>query len=83
MGEALRTHSFRHTYGTAHAQNGLPAFILKKAMGHSRVSMTERYVDASQTVALVLRLPLVLNPHTTKSQCEKENICKKDVPQVL
>ena len=65
-------HSFRHTYGTAHAQNGLPAFILKEAMGHSRVSMTERYVDASQTVAPVLRLPLILSPRTRKGQREHE-----------
>jgi integrase len=72
LGEVLLLHSLRHTFGTLQAQSGLPALILKEVLGHSQMSTTERYVDAAQSLAPILQIPMILNPHTQEVGCEKE-----------
>ena len=44
LGRKLTAYSFRHTYATLLAEHvGHNPFILKEVLGHSRLSMTERY----------------------------------------
>ena len=45
LGQRVTAHSFRHYYGTRMAQMvGQNAFVVKAALGHSKISTTERYV---------------------------------------
>ena len=40
-------HSFRHTYGTRLGETGADAFTIMRLMGHSTVTMSQRYVHPS------------------------------------
>lgn len=40
-------HKARHTAATRWAQDGVPPFAIQRALGHSTLAMTTRYVDAS------------------------------------
>jgi integrase len=40
----LTFHSLRHSYGTALAMGGIKAIQIKHLMGHSSVSMTDKYM---------------------------------------
>ncbi len=40
-------HSFRHTYGTRLGETGADAFTIMKIMGHSTVTVSQRYVPPS------------------------------------
>jgi len=40
-------HSFRHTYGTRLGETGADAFTIMKLMGHSSVTVSQRYVHPS------------------------------------
>jgi integrase len=40
-------HSFRHTYGTRLGETGADAFTIMKLMGHSTVTVSQRYVHPS------------------------------------
>jgi integrase len=40
-------HSFRHTYGTRLGESGADAFTIMKLMGHSSVTVSQRYVHPS------------------------------------
>jgi site-specific recombinase XerD len=46
--EAANPHKFRHTWGTRGAASGLNPLFLQRAMGHSTLAMTNRYVHASK-----------------------------------
>ncbi|TAM84707.1 MAG: hypothetical protein EPN47_00925 [Acidobacteria bacterium] len=37
-------HSFRHTFGTRLGETGADAFTIMRAMGHSRVVVSQKYV---------------------------------------
>lgn len=40
-------HSFRHTFGTRLGETGADAFTIMKLMGHSSVTVSQRYVHPS------------------------------------
>jgi integrase len=40
----LTFHSLRHSYGTALAMGGIKAIQIKHLMGHSSLSMTDKYM---------------------------------------
>ena len=44
--EPLRFHDLRHTYGSLLVAGGIDLVSVKEAMGHSRISTTERYLHA-------------------------------------
>jgi integrase len=44
--EPLRFHDLRHTYGSLLVAGGIDLVSVKAAMGHSRISTTERYLHA-------------------------------------
>jgi integrase len=58
MSEEFVPHSFRHTYGTRLGESGTDVFTIKKLMGHSSVTVSEKYVhpSAEAMVAAVARL---------------------------
>lgn len=57
LGKKLTTHSFRHTFATRMAEQiGNNPFILKKLMGHSKITTTEIYCQP-QAPDLVMRMP--------------------------
>ena len=39
----FRWHDLRHTYATDEIRKGMPIYTLSKMMGHSNVSVTEKY----------------------------------------
>ena len=41
------THQLRHTYATRCIEAGMPAVVLQKILGHSRVEITLRYIYIS------------------------------------
>src|SRR5215472_12659218 len=38
------THSFRHTFGTRLGETGADAFTIMRVMGHSTVTVSQKYV---------------------------------------
>ena len=40
-------HSFRHTYGTRLSETGADAFTIMELMGHSTITVSQRYVHPS------------------------------------
>jgi integrase len=52
-------HSIRHTFMTRLSQSGCDAWTLARAVGHSDIRVSSRYVHPSQdaTEAAILRLP--------------------------
>lgn len=57
LGQKLTGHSFRHTYATLMAEMvGHNAFALKAALGHNRISTTERYCHPTAPI-LEIALP--------------------------
>jgi integrase len=44
--EPLRFHDLRHTYGSLLVAGGIDLASVKAAMGHSRITTTERYLHA-------------------------------------
>jgi integrase len=44
--EPLRLHDLRHTYGSLLVAGGIDLVSVKTAMGHARISTTERYLHA-------------------------------------
>jgi len=42
-------HAFRHSFGANHIRQGGSPFLLQKALGHSTLDMTKRYVNLTTT----------------------------------
>jgi site-specific recombinase XerD len=42
--EGLSLHSFRHTFGTRLGEAGASAHVIKQLMGHSAITVSQRYV---------------------------------------
>jgi hypothetical protein len=51
----LRFHDLRHTYGSLLVAGGIDLASVKSAMGHSRISTTERYLRARSASELADR----------------------------
>ena len=58
--EPLRFHDLRHTYGSLLIAGGIDLASVKQAMGHSRISTTERYLHARPASALAARFTRAL-----------------------
>jgi integrase len=58
--EPLRFHDLRHTYGSLLVAGGIDLASVKAAMGHSRITTTERYLHALPTGELADRFTRAL-----------------------
>jgi integrase len=58
--EPLRFHDLRHTYGSLLIAGGIDLASVKAAMGHSRITTTERYLHARPAGELADRFTLAL-----------------------
>lgn len=58
--EPLRFHDLRHTYGSLLVAGGIDLASVKAAMGHARISTTERYLHARPAGELADRFTLAL-----------------------
>lgn len=58
--EPLRFHDLRHTYGSLLVAGGIDLPSVKAAMGHSRLSTTERYLHARRAGELAERFTRAL-----------------------
>jgi integrase len=58
--ERLRFHDLRHTYGSLLIAGGVDLASVKQAMGHSRMSTTERYLHARPAGELAARFTKAL-----------------------
>jgi integrase len=56
--EPLRFHDLRHTYGSLLVAGGIDLVSVKAAMGHSRITTTERYLHARPAGELADDLPV-------------------------
>ncbi len=56
----LRFHDLRHTYGSLLVAGGIDLAAVKSAMGHSRISTTERYLHARPASELAARFTRAL-----------------------
>jgi len=56
----LRFHDLRHTYGSLLVAGGIDLASVKFAMGHSRITTTERYLHASSAGELADKLTRAL-----------------------
>jgi len=66
----LHFHSLRHSYGTNLALAGVPLQEIQKAMGHSTISVTERYAH----------LQRLTFPNLRKVQAERRKIAPEESP---
>jgi integrase len=58
--EPLKFHGLRHTYGSLLVAGGVDLPSVKAAMGHSRITTTERYLHARPAVELADRFTRAL-----------------------
>ena len=58
--EPLRFHDLRHTYGSLLIAGGIDLASVKAAMGHSRITTTERYLHARPAGELAERFTCAL-----------------------
>jgi integrase len=58
----LRFHDLRHTYGSQLVAGGIDLASVKAAMGHSRITTTERYLHARSASELADRFTRALGP---------------------
>jgi integrase len=58
--EPLRFHDLRHTYGSLLVAGGIDLVSVKAAMGHSRITTTERYLHARPAGELAVRFTRAL-----------------------
>ncbi len=58
--EPLRFHDLRHTYGSLLVAGGVDLASVKSALGHSRITTTERYLHARPAGELADRFTLAL-----------------------
>jgi integrase len=58
----LRFHDLRHTYGSLLVAGGIDLASVKAAMGHSRITTTERYLHARSAGELAERFTRALAP---------------------
>jgi integrase len=58
----LRFHDLRHTYGSLLVAGGVDLASVKAAMGHSRITTTERYLHARSASELADRFTRALDP---------------------
>lgn len=54
LGEKLTAHSFRHTFGTLLAEQGVNAFVIQNLMRHADMKMTSRYAERATAGASVI-----------------------------
>ncbi len=56
--EGLTIHSLRHTYSTRVAESQINAFVQKALLGHSKLTMTDRYTHLSKEILKENVIPL-------------------------
>jgi integrase len=57
MDRPFRFHDVRHSFGSALARRGVPALIIKEAMGHANLRTTERYARVDEAALKRFVLP--------------------------
>ena len=72
--EPLRFHDLRHTYGSLLVAGGIDLASVKAAMGHSRISTTERYLHARPASALAERFTRALGGLANESTVETQRL---------
>jgi integrase len=65
--EPLRFHALRHTYGSLLVAGGVDLVSVKAAMGHSRITTTERYLHARPAGELADRFTRALGGSTFRA----------------
>jgi integrase len=64
MGSEFVLHSLRHTFGTRLGESGADAFTIMKLMGHSTVTVSQRYVHPSpEAIELAFERLTTMNLH--------------------
>jgi integrase len=59
-------HSLRHTFGTRLGESGADAFTIMKLMGHSSVTVSQRYVHPSpESIERAFERLIAANPHSS------------------
>ena len=58
--QPLRFHDLRHTYGSLLIAGGIDLVSVKSAMGHARITTTERYLHARPAGELAERFTTAL-----------------------
>jgi integrase len=69
--EPLRFHDLRHTYGSLLVAGGVDLASVKSAMGHSRISTTERYLHARPAGEMADRFTLAFGGPPALDQVSK------------
>lgn len=74
LGQRLTAHSFRHSFGTFLSEmvNG-NTFILKEALGHRKLTTTERYVHTTAPI-LQLGIPFSSGGHDPEPEQDGEGV---------
>lgn len=74
LGQRVTAHSFRHSFGTFLSEmvNG-NTFILKEAMGHRKLTTTERYVHTAAPI-LKLGIPFSTGEQDAKQEQEDKGV---------
>ncbi len=68
-------HSFRHTYGTRLGEAGADAFTIMKLMGHSTVTVSQRYVHPTpEAMERAIERLDAMNAMATKRLKESEQL---------
>ena len=74
--EPLRFHDLRHTYGSLLVAGGIDLASVKAAMGHSRISTTERYLHARPANALAEQFTRALGGLVSESSVETPHLSR-------
>jgi integrase len=70
----LRFHDLRHTYGSQLVAGGVDLASVKSAMGHSRITTTERYLHARSASELADRFTRALAPAEPDLELARESV---------
>lgn len=70
----LRFHDLRHTYGSQLVAGGIDLASVKAAMGHSRITTTERYLHARSASELADKFTRALAPAEPDLELERESV---------
>lgn len=69
--EGLSLHSFRHTFGTRLGEAGASAHVIKQLMGHSSITVSQRYVhNLTESVGRAMAVMEKANDKVDAASCQ-------------